>query len=120
MKSLCTILFPIALCISVAAQDAGRFTGKWDFTTVTGAIGYETGVMDISKESVITTFTGIPDPYPSEWARYEADTFKFNFDVDGDMVKCYLTVEDASSLAGFATWDTGESIVNLTRKKEKE
>jgi hypothetical protein len=120
MKNLCIILFSVVLCSSVAAQKVDRFTGKWDFTTVTGAIGYETGVMDIKKESVMTTFTGIPDLYPSEWARFEADTFKFNFDVDGDLVKCYLTVKDASSLVGYAKWDTGESVVNLTRKKEKE
>jgi hypothetical protein len=120
MKNLGIILFSVLLCGSVAAQDPDRFIGKWDFTTVTGAIGYETGVMDIRKDSVITTFTGITDLYPSEWARYESDTFRFHFDVDGDMVRCYLTVKDRSSLVGYAKWDTGESVVNLTRKKEKK
>ena len=120
MKIFSAILVSISLCGSVAAQDVESFTGKWDFTTVTGAVGYETGVMDIKKESVTTTFTGITDLYPSEWARFEADTFKFNFDVDGDLVRCYLTVKDRSNLVGYAKWETGESVVNLTRKKEKE
>ena len=51
---------------------------------------------------------------------YESDTLKYNMDVDGEYVKCYLVVKDKANLVGFATWSTGESDLLLTRIKEQE
>ena len=118
MKSLLTIVFLIAICGALHAQDNEKFFGSWDFTTETGAEGYETGVMEISKESVMTTFTDNTNKYPSERVKYEGDTLKFDVYVDGTMVACYLLVKDDSHLTGFAVWDSGETVMNLTRQKE--
>jgi hypothetical protein len=114
------LAFSIICLISIAvnAQKIDHFIGNWDFNTLTGAVGYETGIMEIEKDAVVTTFSGIENTYPSDWAAFEADTFKFNFDVDGDYVKCYLKVADESNLKGYCKWDTGESVVILTRKTD--
>lgn len=111
-------LFVISL--SVYAQIPKRFQGIWDFNAPTAGYGYETGVMDITKKSVVTTFTANSIEYPSEWVKYESDTFKFNLLVDGTYVKCSLKIEDASNLKGYAEWDMGETTLFLTRKTVKE
>jgi len=42
------------------------------------------------------------------------------FDADGTWVDCYLVLKDASHLTGFASWDSGETVLNLTRKEVDE
>jgi hypothetical protein len=91
MKHLFVIALSIALCGAVQAQTNERFLGSWDFTTETGEPGYETGVVKISEESVSFTW-----------------------------VDCYLVLKDASHLTGFASWDSGETVLNLTRKEVDE
>lgn len=120
MKRSITFAFLIVLCSALFAQKPKKFIGSWDFTTETGATGYESGVMDISKESVMTTFPYNDFKYPSDWVKFEKDTLKFDFDVDGEMVSCYLVVKDKSHLTGFAEWDSGETVMHLTRTKKKE
>ena len=120
MKSLCIVALSIAICGAVHAQNTEKFFGTWDFTTETVEVGYETGIMKISKESVETTFTNNNYKYPSEWVKYESDTLKYNMNVDGAMVEIYLVVKDASNLKGYAEWDSGETVLNLTKRKAEE
>ena len=120
MKNLIPIVFLIVLCGALQAQNNEKIYGAWDFTTETGEVEYETGVMDISKESVMTTFTDNSYKYPSDWLKFVNDTLKFNFDVDGTMVECYLVLKDKSHLIGYAEWETGETVMNLTRTEKKE
>jgi len=118
MRKSFTFFLLIALCGALHAQNPKKFLGPWEFTTETGAPGYETGVMDISKESVITSFTDNSFEYPSDWVKFENDTLKFDFFVDGTMVNCFLLVKDKTHLTGFAEWDSGETVLNLTKEKE--
>jgi len=108
----------MALCGVVNAQNNEKFLGTWDFDTETGEIGYESGIMEITKESVKTTFTDISYEYPSTSFSIEGDTLKFNMNVDGTPVECWLVVKDASKLTGYATWESGETMLILTRKKD--
>lgn len=77
-------------------------------------------MMVISKESVITTFAYNDSKYPSDWVKIEEDTLKFDFYVDGTTVSCYLVVKDKSHLTGVAEWDSGKTVLNLTRTEEEE
>ena len=120
MKRLCIITLSVVLCCSINAQSISDFIGSWDFNAPTTDYGYEKGIMEIKKESVVTTFTGNSYKYPSDWIKYESDTLKYNMDVDGAYVKCFLTVGDASNLIGYAEWDMGETTLILTRKTIKE
>ena len=76
--------------------------------------------MVISEESVITTFPDISYDYPSDWVKFEGDTLNFEFDVDGAMVSCYLVVKDKTHLTGFAEWEGGETLMNLSRTEKEE
>jgi hypothetical protein len=116
------ILFSIIILFSFAAkaQKIDDFLGSWDFKTLTGAYGYETGIMDVKKDAVFMTFDGNDYKYPSDMVNYKSDTLKYNLDVDGAYVRCYLTVEDASNLKGYCEWNDGETILILTRKKAEK
>lgn len=120
MKRVLTFTFLIVLCGALFAQNSKKFFGSWEFTTETGASGYESGMMVISKESVITTFAYNDSKYPSDWVKIEEDTLKFDFYVDGTTVSCYLVVKDKSHLTGVAEWDSGKTVLNLTRTEEEE
>ena len=120
MKRICILTLSVVFCCSINAQSISDFIGSWDFNAPTADYGYEKGIMEIKKESVVTTFTGNSLKYPSDWVKYESDTFKFNMDVDGTYVKCFLKVEDASNLKGYAEWDMGETTLILTRITIKE
>jgi len=120
MKSLCIVALTIAICGAVHAQNTEKFFDTWDFTTETGEVGYETGIMTISKESVEITFTNNSYKYPSKWVKYESDTLKYYTDVDGAMVDMYLVLKDASNLKGYAEWSSGETVLNLTKRKAEK
>jgi hypothetical protein len=120
MKRFFILALSAMLCVAVSAQNHEKFQGAWDFDTETGAAGYESGVVKISEESLSFIFTDIPDDYPSDWIKYESDTLKFEFDVDGTLVGCWLVAKDAEHLEGYADWDSGETVLHLTRKKAEE
>ncbi len=119
MKKKCLIstIILCALSLSVYAQIPEQFHGTWDYKGPTGEYGYDAGVVEIDKESVVFIFTGNSYKYPSDWVKYESDTLKHNMDVDGAFVECFLKVEDASNLIGFAEWEGGETALILSRKK---
>ena len=117
MKKLIVIALLIGLCGAAYAQNKEKFIGTWDFTAPTGEVGFESGVVKISQDTVVTKFTGIPNDYPSDWVKYESDTLKYNFYVEGVTAECYLVVKDDSNLTGYATWGIGESVLKLIRQK---
>ena len=117
LKALLILLLVIGGTHTTDAQIPEKFIGSWEFNAPTAGSGFETGIMEIKKDSVITTFTVVLYKIPSFWVKYESDTLKFNFDVEGESVYCYCTAEDASNLKGYAEWSLGETILILTRSK---
>ena len=118
MKRVLILALLMVFCGALQAQNNKKFYGTYDFTTVTGEVGYETGEIVITEDKVVFTFAGNSFKYPSDWVKYENDSLKFEFDVDGTLVDCYLVVKDAKHLTGYADWEYGETVLNLTRKKE--
>ena len=115
-KALLTLLLGLAVTLTLNAQTSKKFIGTWD-QKAPDASGYETAKVHIEKQSITTTFTN--NSYnTTEQVKYESDTLKFNMDVDGEYVKCYLVVKDKDNLSGFATWSSGETDLILTRTKE--
>ena len=106
---------------TINAQIPEKFIGSWDFIAHADH-GYETGIIEVKKDSVITSLTGSSYKYRSDWVKYESDTLKFKFfsELAGSDVQCYFIVDDASNLNGYAYWSMGESKLILTRSKVKE
>ena len=116
-KALLILGLSLAVTLSLNAQTPKNFIGTWD-QNAPGASGYETAKVLIEKQAVTTTFSNSSLKYPASDVNYESDTLKYNMDVDGEYVKCYLVVKDKTNLVGFATWSTGESDLLLSKKEE--
>ncbi len=116
-KVLLTLLLSFAVTLTMNAQIPDGFTGTWD-QKAPDAPEYETAKVVIEKQSISTTFTN-GSFNTVEKVKYESDTLRFNMDVDGEYVSCYLTVKDKTNLIGYATWSTGETDLILSRTKDE-
>lgn len=118
-RIILSLLLSFALTLTLNAQTPVKFIGTWD-QNAPGAEGYETAKVVIEKQSVTTTFSNSSYKYLASGVNFKSDTLKFNMDVDGEFVKCYLIVKDKNNLKGYATWSTGETDLILTRIEEQE
>jgi hypothetical protein len=116
-KTLLILLFVIAGALTTNAQIPKQFIGTWDFTAPSADYEFQSGIMEVKKDSVITTFTGTSYKLPSHSVKYESDTLKFIFNVSDERVYCYCIVEDASNLKGAADWSMGATKLIMSRKK---
>jgi len=115
-KVLPTLILAFAVTLTMNAQTPKKFIGTWD-QNAPDASGYEAAKVVIEKESITTTFANYSSN-TAEQVKYESDTLKYNMDVDGEYVNCYLVVKDKDNLTGFATWYSGETDLILTRVEE--
>ena len=120
IKAILLLFAIITISPAASAQNIKKFLGDWDFAAPTAGYGYDTGVMVIRQDSVITSFTGNNFIYPSDFVKFQSDTLKFNFYVDDEYCKCYLILEDDLHQKGYCKWPSGESEVILTSKKIQE
>lgn len=117
-RVLFTLLLGFGISLNLNAQIPDSFIGTWD-QKAPGAEGYETAKVVIEKQSIATTFTNNSNNTAVE-LKYESDTLKYNMDVDGEYVICYLVVKDKNNLKGYATWSTGETDMILTKTEEQK
>jgi hypothetical protein len=99
---------------SLQAQFRQSFRGNWNFEAPSAPPGYESGVMIITKDSVLTKYPGNRRLLPSSSLSFRNDTLTFHFTPDVD-VTIILTSENKTKLTGMASWSSGESVVTLTK-----
>lgn len=116
-KMLFSLILGLAVTLTLNAQTPDKFIGTWD-QDAPDASEYETAKVVIDKQAITTTFSN-GSQNTAEQVKYESDTLKFNMDVDGEWVTCYLVVKDKNNLKGYATWSSGESDLILTRTKDE-
>ena len=95
------------------AQTKNDLIGNWNAEAPTAPGGFQTSIIQITKDSVFTTFTGESYKYPSTFRNFKNDTL--TFDISGIDVTCTLTFESKTKLKGNAVWSSGESILSLTK-----
>ena len=95
------------------AQTETKLTGTWRCEAVAAPEGYTLSIMEISEDSVFTTFAGDSYRYGSTLIKFDNDSLVFI--IDGLDAKCDLKVEDASKMTGQAVWPDGQSPLVLTR-----
>jgi hypothetical protein len=109
-----TILFITTL--SSQAQIKKAFRGSWNFDAPTAPGGFNYGIYEIKKDSVLTTFTGQKFIFPSTWAKSSKDTLSFLVSINGLEVLCSFGKEDKTTMKGNAVWSSGQTIVTLKKK----
>jgi hypothetical protein len=100
------------------AQKEKDLVGNWNAEAPTAPEGFQTSLMQITKDSVFTTFPSESYKYPSTFRIFKNDTL--TFDISGLEVKCTLTFESKTKLKGDAIWPDGQSIVRLTKIENPE
>ena len=104
--------------LSIKAQTNNDVLGNWNFKAPYGGSGYTSGILEIKKDSVIMTFTGMGYKYPSSSFKSEDGTLTYNIYVEGTEVFCTLKIENETKITGNAIWDSGETPLILTKKIE--
>jgi hypothetical protein len=99
------------------AQVKKNVTGSWTFEIPYAPEGYTSGVMDVKKDSVLTTFTNQNYKIPSDWIRVNSDSLIFRFNVEGVYALFSLKILDNKNIAGKVVWDSGESQISLKKKE---
>jgi hypothetical protein len=113
------ILASILLLFSktVDAQDNKVIIGTWKFQCPYAPEGFNTGIIDIHKDSVFTTFSSVKYKFPSMWVKNEKDTLSYNVDINGEQVLFSLRIENNDTLYGKARNVMGEGPITLIRKR---
>jgi hypothetical protein len=125
MKSKILQLFIIATIfltgsLSAKAQIKKFCIGKWDFECPSAPEGFNSGIIDIHKDSVFTTFVSATYKFPSIWVKVNNDSLNYKVDINGEEVLYSLKVENKDTLNGKAVTNYGESPLTLTKKTDQE
>jgi hypothetical protein len=100
---------------SANSQISGTSVGTWNFKCTYAPAGFDTGIIDIHKDSVFTTFSGSTYKFPSLWVKMKKDTLAYNVDINGDEVLYLLKLENRDTLNGKAVSGNGVSPLILTK-----
>jgi hypothetical protein len=111
-----TLIFSVLLItsFSVNAQIKKSFRGNWSFDAPSAPPGFETGVVTITKDSVLTKYPNDHRLLPCSSLSFRNDTLTFIFNPAVD-VTIKLTAENKTKLTGKATWSSDESVITLTK-----
>jgi len=115
-----TVLLLICLVgsFSTAAQSEDNLIGYWKAEAPDAPQGFNSSIMQITIDSVFTTFAGETFAYHSIEMNFKNDTLTFI--IGGIDVLCTLRFEDNSNLKGNAVWSDGASPLFLTKMENQE
>ncbi len=102
--------------LSTKAQVKDVFIGTWSFDAPSAPGGYTSGTIEIKKDSVITTFTGMSFKYPSTWLKVKNDSLTYKANIDGEDVLFSLKTDKKIKITGNAVWSSGETLINADKK----
>lgn len=100
------------------AQTEKDLVGHWKVEAPSAPAEYQTFLMQITGDSVFTTFSFDSNKYPSTYRIFKNDTL--TYDISGLEVNCTLTFESKTKMTGIAVWPEGQSILRLTRIENPE
>jgi hypothetical protein len=103
--------------VTAHAQVKTDVLGKWNVEAPSAPQEYQTSVMQITKDSVFTTFPGYDQKFVSTFLKFQNDTLIYN--ISGLEVVCTVTMDGKTKMKGNATWEEGESVMTLTKIDEK-
>ncbi|NTU95388.1 MAG: hypothetical protein HGA52_04985 [Bacteroidales bacterium] len=103
---------------SANAQIKKACIGKWSFDAPGAPDGYTYGLIEISKDSVKTSFTTSNFKFPSIWVKAKNDSVTYKASIDGTDVIFSLKLENETSIKGNAVWYEGETLMILRKKED--
>jgi hypothetical protein len=109
--------FLVLVSLSTNAQVKATCLGSWSFDAPTAPDGYTYGVIEIKKDSLITSFTESKYKFPSVWVKVKNDSIFYKSVIDGTDVLFSLKIENETSIKGNAVWSDGETLMILKKKK---
>lgn len=98
------------------AQIKKEIIGSWNFKCPYAPEGFDSGIIDIQKDSVFTTFVSITYKFPSTWIKVRKDSLLYNVNINGDDVLYSLKLENKDTINGKAKTSYGESPLILSKK----
>lgn len=121
MKSSVLQLFIFISIILPLSNPAGaqinkEIIGKWNFKCPSAPEGFDSGIIDINKDSVFTTFVSITYKFPSTWIKVKKDSLTYNVNINGEDVLYYLKLENKDTINGKAVTSYGQSSLSLTKR----
>lgn len=112
------ILFLQAGSFSANAQIKKEHQGEWSFESPGAPDGYTYGIIEITKDSLKTSFTTSSYKFPSLWVRTTNDSIIYKSIIDGVDVVFSLKIENKSSITGQAVWYDGQTVMILRKKDQ--
>jgi hypothetical protein len=110
----------LAISKPVLAQVNKSIIGVWNFQCPSAPEGFNSGNIDIGKDSVFTTFISSTYKFPSLWVKTKKDSLIYKVDINGEEVLYSLKVEKKDTLNGKASTSYGVSSLILIRKPNSE
>jgi hypothetical protein len=110
----------LAISKPALAQVNKSIIGVWNFQCPSAPEGFNSGNIDIRKDSVFTTFISSTYKFPSLWAKTKNDSLIYNVDINGEEVLYSLKIEKNDTLNGYASTSYGVSSLILTRKSNSD
>jgi len=111
------IIILLSLSFSASGQVNTSQIGNWTFEAPTAPEGFNYGVIEFKKDSVLMQFTDGQYKLSSNWVKVKNDSIKYESTVDGTSVLFSLKVVDKQKISGNAVWEGGETSMILTRKQ---
>jgi hypothetical protein len=109
--------FLVVIPFSSNSQVTKTSLGKWSFEAPGAPDGYTYGIIEITKDSVKTSFTTTDFTFPSVWVRAKNDSIIYKSIIDGTDVVFSLKLEDELNIRGNAIWSDGEAVMILKKKE---
>jgi hypothetical protein len=116
MLLLVFALLSVSACVQ--AQIEKTFVGEWNFECPGAPDGFNTGIIEIKKDTVFTQYSSFTYKFPSTWVKISNDTLIYPTDVNGELVISRLVAKTFENLTGTAGTLDGLSSLILTRRTE--
>jgi len=103
---------------SVTAQTVNALFGDWKMEAPSAPPEYAASLVQISENSVVTSFSGDTVQYTSTVVKFDSDSLIFV--INGLDARCTLKIKDTLKMTGKAVWPDGESTLSLTKAEKTE
>jgi hypothetical protein len=106
--------------ISNQNEKMKQFIGSWKFEALNAPVGFNSGTVEIHKDSLFVIYDGNPTKYPSIWIKVKNDSLLFQFYNGIVDVLCRLKKENEDKIIGITSWIGSDSPVIYIRRKDAE
>jgi hypothetical protein len=114
------ISFLLTGLLSTNGQTKKSYIGNWSFEAPNAPEGYTYGIIEIKKDTILTSFTELKYRVPSIWIKFKNDSITYKSFVDDTDVLFSLKIVDEANIKGNAVWSDGETQMILHKKTNQE